>query len=447
MAHKLSAETTSTSTTTMDSNSMTPTSPEPFLTAGSLLPLTLGTWISLVLLTSELFLAGRYFSSKTAKADFLLLKLGIATNLVLDIFGVAACCVATYYYTVTDWGKTEEIALLKWPIIAVVFTTGGVTAISQLFMVLRYWLMTRHHVVFAFLILVLATSLAGTFGTGAVMIISPDGQNVLATVFLYLGIVASSVDTGLTAILLFARKKLEKTDVLAYPRSSLPKRFFSGLIETGTLTAAVTIAGSITSFGAARESRAWIACAFVVARVYSCTVLFILCSRPEPVEHLASIYPPVNAPQSRAVPIMVMDDADAFRITKKRIELHNRNRNRGRGADGDDSDSSSDVSRNLNAEIDSMEKGHGHGRSRRASESSASVYDDEDEEEDDEKSVYDAEREEDEDVEVVIPRADTPSEYESDVGARNSTPALGLGRQSSAAASTTFVTPSQTPRL
>ncbi|KAF7298514.1 hypothetical protein MKEN_01376800 [Mycena kentingensis (nom. inval.)] len=412
----------------MDAISTTPTSPEPFLTAGSLLPLTLGTWISLVLLTSELFLAGRYFSSKTAKADFLLLKLGIATNLVLDIFGVAACCAATYYYNRCGLGQD-----------------GGDCA-TQLFMVLRYWLMTRHHVVFAFLILVLATSLAGTFGTGAVMIISPDGQNVLATVFLYLDIVASSVDTGLTAILLFARKKLEKTDVLAYPRSSLPKRFFSGLIETGTLTAAVTIAGSITSFGAARIAR------MDRLRVRRRTSILLHCALYSVLAPGARRAPRVDLPagQRPAVPRGSNNGhgrRGRVRITKKRIELHNRNRNRGRGADGDDSDSSSDVSRNLNAEIDSMEKGHGHGRSRRASESSASVYDDEDEEEDDEKSVYDAEREEDEDVEVVIPRADTPSEYESDVGARNSTPALGLGRQSSAAASTTFVTPSQTPRL
>ncbi|KAJ7063620.1 hypothetical protein C8F01DRAFT_1251143 [Mycena amicta] len=394
------------------------------MTSEHLSPLTIGTWITVVLLTTEVFLLSKYFHSKARKSDRFVLKLGLLVNLLADLTGTAACCAATYLYTVSYWGVPEEIAQIKWPIYVVVFTTGVVTAISQLFMVIRYWTLTQYHIVFAFMLLVLLGSVAGIFGSGALMIISPDEQaDSLLTIFLYLAVVASSVGTGLTCILLFARKKVEKSDYLAAQTSFL-RRFISGFIETGAVTTVATVTGSATTFGAARESRVWIACAFIVARVYACTMLYILCMRPEQAADVGNL-PTASQPSTMAErhaastsctdPTSVMEGSDAFRLTRKRIQLHH----------SVDSDSSSDLSRHLNDELRDMEK---------RSESSASSYDEEGEREDGEDSNY---NEDDEQAEEDARRPDTPSEY-----------AESAARTSYFSGSTPmFVTPAQTPRI
>ncbi|KAF7322473.1 hypothetical protein HMN09_00025700 [Mycena chlorophos] len=366
-----------------------------FLTPKHLSPLVIGTWTTIILFGFELGLLAKYIRSQKrtprAHVDSILLKLGVLVNALADGAGTAACCAAVYLYTIADWGNANTLAEIKWPLYVVVFSTGVVTAISQFFMIVRYWSLTQHHLIFVFLFFTLLVSLAGIFGSGVFMIISPEKVTKLINlpkIFLYFAVVASCVGTGLTTILLLVHKRRTKNDHLKNaglrslfqppPKQKLSSRsfisrFFSGIIETGLLTTAVTVAGAILEFGKLRETRVYLACGFVVARVYACTMLYILCNRPSP--QLPASEPVVasNIEIKPVIPpVSVMEDDDTFRITKKRIALRHTDSRRHIRGGFVESDSSSDVSKNLNDELHDMEKGPVHLRIPKSPESDES---------------------------------------------------------------------------
>ncbi|KAJ7778773.1 hypothetical protein DFH07DRAFT_765982 [Mycena maculata] len=324
----------------------------PFLTPDKLAPLAIGSWVTVVLFGIEGLQAARYFRSKARRRDGAFVKLGVSFNLLADAVGTMACCAATYLYTVIYWGNDEGLAKQYWPLPFVVFTVGAVTAVSQLFMISRHWQTTKQHYVFALLILILAAAVTGIFGIGVLMALKPNATSMLLDTFLYLALFASAVGTVLVSPLLFWQ--LCRKSTIPITGWNFIPRVVSLLFEAGFLTAAVTVAGVATSFGTLRDERIWIAFAFVQARVYSCTMLFALHTGPESEtdgttaamaltsnEHL--IPPPMI--ESKSAPATVMEDNDAFRLTRKKIELHGR-----------EFDSSSDVSRNLNDELNEIEQ-------------------------------------------------------------------------------------------
>ncbi|KAF7323285.1 hypothetical protein HMN09_00109300 [Mycena chlorophos] len=438
-----------------------------FLTPEHLSPLVIGTWTTVLLFALEVGLLVQYFSSQKrlpkAYSDTILLKLGVLINALADLGGTAACCAAVYMYTIEDWGNQNVLSDIKWPIYVVVFSTGVVTAVSQLFMIVRYWSLTKHHMVFVFLFFTWLIALAGIFGSGALMIVSPEKVTKLVDlpkILLYVAVVASSVGSGLTTILFFALKKQERSDYLA-ARSSFIARFFSGMIETGALTTAVTIAGAALEFGKVRETRAYLACAFVVARVYACTMLYILCNRPNPDIHASQpvIITTTETMTSRpisVIPPSLMEDGDTFRITRKRIELHNLRDNKNRHgfiAERRDSDSSSDVSKNLNEELEDMEKSIPQLPKRRETESSASEYEEEQGDGDgageaDEVSVYHDGFEGHEDGESDEDGRQPLSEDEAgDIGLAIPPVKSAPSAESLGASTADFFTPRQTPKM
>ncbi|KAJ7348881.1 hypothetical protein DFH08DRAFT_959083 [Mycena albidolilacea] len=316
----------------------------PFLTADTLAPLSIGSSLNLVLFTLEVVQATQYFRSSARSRDSVFLKLAVSANLLADLVGTAACCATNYLYTTTYWGDVEAIKEPCWPLIAVVFAGGVALAVSQFFMIGQYWQMSRHHFVFALLLITLLAAATGIFGSGVLMALSLNVQsNPMWLVFMFLALIASVVGTVLVSPLLFWQ--------LSKRNDTSGKYILGTLVETGTPTAVVTIITCFTlAFGPTRETMVWVPFAFILARVYSCTTLFVLNRRPTPASALANILDvPGAGPSKRPVgmmvfnkpPVTVMDDTDAFRISRKKIEI--------------DSDSSSDVSRNLNEELADME--------------------------------------------------------------------------------------------
>ncbi|KAF7359109.1 hypothetical protein MSAN_01252400 [Mycena sanguinolenta] len=324
----------------------------PFLTSDRLAPFPIGSWVNLVFFTVQTFQTIHYFRSGARPRDSFFIKLAVITNLFADLAGTVACCATTFLYTATYWGDEEAIKKLYWPLTVLVFAVGVALAVSQFFMIIRYWQMTKHHVVFSFLFMILLGAITGIFGSGVLLALSLDDETVLRVIFMSLGLVASAVGSVLVSPLLFwqIRKRYE----------TRWKSALGTLVETGTFTAVVTIVICCTvPFGRLRETMMWIPFAFVLGPVYSCTLLFALSRRPEPANPLNGIIDTYTAhpPKSKAhrpvgmmvlnMPPTVMEDADAFRLTKKKIELPGRDV---------DSDSSSDVSRNLNEELEDMEE-------------------------------------------------------------------------------------------
>ncbi|KAJ7494376.1 hypothetical protein B0H11DRAFT_2277125 [Mycena galericulata] len=326
----------------------------PFLTSDKLAPPTIGSWATSVLLTIEILQVVQYFRSEARLRDSTFIKLGVSVNLLADLVGTAACCATTYLYTITYWGNTEALEQQYWPLTVVVFTTGVVTAVSQLFMITRYWQMTKHHYAFALLFMILVGAVTGIFGCGVLMALSKTAPSMLLDSLLYLALIASAAGNALVALPLFWQ--LCKRNSALMTKRNFPFRITSMLFEAGALTTAVTVAGVATSL-AARETKIWIAFAFIQARIYSCTMLYVLRKRPESetsvtgnaaeTAHTMKQIPdePVMV-ASKAAPVAIMEDADAFRLTRRKIEL---------AGPEFDSDSESEVSRNLNNELLDMQ--------------------------------------------------------------------------------------------
>ncbi|KAJ6606155.1 hypothetical protein DFH09DRAFT_1299433 [Mycena vulgaris] len=330
----------------------------PFLNPNRPGPLSIGSSLNLVFFTIEVLQAAIYFRGAARRHDGAFIKLGVAVNLVADLAGTVVCCATTYLYLTIYWGQPEGLEKQHWSLTVVLFTVGVVTAVSQFFMISRYWQMTKQHVVFALLLIILGGAVAGIFGCGVLMTLSQTDKGMLLDAFLFLALLASGVGNLLISLLSFWR--LCERNSTPVTRWNFPQRILSALIETGTITTAVTIVGSAISFGKVRDTMIWIIFAFIHARVYSCTMLFVLLNRPESASAVkGNAFEAVNTiTDNRAVspvtfvsmpPVTLMEDADAFRLTKKRIELHERQF---------DSDSSSDVSRNLNDELREIQE-HG----------------------------------------------------------------------------------------
>ncbi|KAJ7184535.1 hypothetical protein C8R46DRAFT_1064348 [Mycena filopes] len=331
----------------------------PFVTSDTLAPLAIGGWLNLVLFTVEVVQATQYFRSAARPRDSVFIKLGVGLNLLADFVGTLACCATTYLYTLTYWGNTEALEKRYWPLTVIVITVGVATAVSQLFMIMRYWQMTRHHIVFALMVLILLGAVAGIFGSGVLMALSLDVERMLHDGLVLLGVLASIVGTAVMSSLLFVQ--LCKRNDYCVTKWNFPKRIACALLETGTITTLVVITGSaMAAYMKTRYTMVWIIFAFIVARVYSCTMLFALSMRPkstlamtgnaaQAVDTSDLKFAPVEKDQTISKPpvplVAVLEDSDAFRLTKKKIDLHER-----------DFDSDSDVSRNLNDELHDMDR-------------------------------------------------------------------------------------------
>ncbi|KAJ7084846.1 hypothetical protein B0H15DRAFT_383213 [Mycena belliarum] len=351
------------------------------LSPSSLAPVAIGSWVNLVLFTLEAVQVLQYFSSRARRHDSGLIALGVSQNFAADIVGTLACCAMAYMHLVINQDKAEAMENQFWALTVVVFTVGVVTSVSQLFMICRYWQMTKHHAVLVLLLVILSGAVTGIFGCGVLMILPEPTQSRLLNVFVLLALIATVICNVLVSVLLFWQR-FKRTDARAL-KPSIPSRVISALIETGTISTAVSIAGTALSFGSVRDKMIWIIFAFIQARVYSCTMLFVLLRRPELVTagqgsvpeapyigsdkqaaassmfaSTASVtLPTLNRYAPNRRPVGIMNDADAFRLTKKPIELPD---------PAYDSDSSS-LSRQLNDELRTIAER----RSRRMSRSSA----------------------------------------------------------------------------
>ncbi|KAJ7827216.1 hypothetical protein B0H13DRAFT_2119871 [Mycena leptocephala] len=342
----------------------------PFLTPDRLGPLSIGSSLNVAFFTLEILQAINYFRSIARPRDSLFIKLVVTVNLFADLVGTAACCATTYLYTVAYWGDVEALKERYTPLTVIVFTVGIATAMSQFFMISRYWQMTKHHVVLALLLLILLGAVTGILGSGVLMSFSLNGESMLWDIFIFLALLASAAGNVLISLLLFWQL-CERNDTPV--TKNFLTRITCVLVEAGALTAVVTIIGSVVSLGRTRDTMVWIIFAFIQARVYSCTMLFVLNGRPESASALTgnaveTAHIGVSLPKGpRDMGMMVLaarpviDDADAFRLTKKKLELR---------AHEVDSDSDSDVSRNLNDELREMDEEH-HDDSRRPSFSSS----------------------------------------------------------------------------
>ncbi|KAJ7272804.1 hypothetical protein C8J57DRAFT_1715156 [Mycena rebaudengoi] len=331
----------------------------------TLSPFFIGSSLNLVLFTLELFQAKHYFESGARRRDSVFIKLGVGMNLFTDLLGTLACSATTYYYVVTSWGNLESLEKQYWPVIGILFTIAVVTAVSQFFMISRYWQITKHHAICLFLLVALVGAVVGILG-GAILLVLAQDDDTLLNDFIFLALTAAAVGDIIISVLLFWQL-FSRINEAELTRWNFFQRLICSVIETGTLTAVVTVLGFAT-WVANPHGTNWIPFTFIQARMYSCAMLFLLNNRKEsksigsgnaaeaavePIpEDIGDVMMFAKSPVRpiHPPPFAVMDDSDAFRLTKMPIDLN-----------AAEWDSDSDISKNLNDELRDM---HGNSRSR-----------------------------------------------------------------------------------
>ncbi|KAJ6630272.1 hypothetical protein B0H10DRAFT_979484 [Mycena sp. CBHHK59/15] len=266
------------------------------LSPARLSPLFVGSSLNLVLFTLELIQAFAYLGSKARRRDSVFIKLGVLLNLVSDLLGTMACCAVTYLYVVKFWGNTDALQKQFWPIVVVDFSVGVSALMAHFFMITRYWQMTKHHTISVFLVLILLAATAGTFGCGVLLALSPDDQSILLDQFSTLALLLHAVGASIIAILLLWQ--LYKRKDTPVTRWNFFQKTISSLIETGTV-AAIVFAAAFGMWYGFRSQTVWIPFTFVVARVYSCTILFVLYTRKESTSNASGNAVEAGADQSK----------------------------------------------------------------------------------------------------------------------------------------------------
>ncbi|KAJ6549611.1 hypothetical protein DFH09DRAFT_1169121 [Mycena vulgaris] len=107
------------------------------ITLGALL---VGTWANSILYTVEVIQAAYYY--RHFKHDNWMLKSLVASAIAIDSVSMIANYASVYLYTTIHWGNLAYLQNQYWPLPLYILATGIVAALSQGFLVARYWLLS-----------------------------------------------------------------------------------------------------------------------------------------------------------------------------------------------------------------------------------------------------------------------------------------------------------------
>ncbi|KAF7342136.1 hypothetical protein MVEN_01801300 [Mycena venus] len=240
---------------------------------GSLL---LGTYLNSCLLVVELFQLIHYF--RYMKNDSRIMKTVVVIAAFVNAIDTLAAYSAVYLYAISHWGDAQYLAVQNWPITVHFATTGFVGALVQAFMLYRFWRMTEHTLTVGIIALFSAASFAGSIGTAvcttrnAYFSRRTGNAGMFVTLWLIAGLVA---DVSIAASLVWRLHRIE-TDI--QPAKSLIRRLITSAISTGTSTSIIAVIAVFAYFHEPTSNVA-ISVTFILGRVYSCTMLYLLNNR------------------------------------------------------------------------------------------------------------------------------------------------------------------------
>ncbi|KAJ6511548.1 hypothetical protein C8R47DRAFT_1314487 [Mycena vitilis] len=240
---------------------------------GSLL---LGTYVNSCLFVVELFQMAHYFRHQNNDSRAMKTEVGIVAT--LNALDTVANISAVYLYAITHWGNSQYLEAQNWPIAAHFVATGFVGALVQGFMLFRFWRMTEHWLTVGILALFSLASFAASIGTAVETTMNvffskhDGGASVFVTVWLIGSLVA---DVGIATSLVWRLHRV-KTDI--QPAKSLIRRLITSAVSTGTSTSIIAIIAVFAYFHEP-DSNVAISVTFILGRVYSCTMLYLLNNR------------------------------------------------------------------------------------------------------------------------------------------------------------------------
>ncbi|KAF8179333.1 hypothetical protein K438DRAFT_1977394 [Mycena galopus ATCC 62051] len=243
-------------------------------TLGTLL---VGTWANSILYTVEVFQAVDYY--RDFKDDNWMLKLLVSCTIAIDSVSMFANYASVYLYTITHWGDMPYLQNQYWashsgpPYPLYLFATGMVTAVVQIFLVVRYWRLTNNHFITFVLLLFIAVAAGGVFGSAITITIFPgfkDRGKILIPATTWL-IAEAVADVSIALTLLLQLRKVKVKSSFKETRSKL-NRIVVLTIQSGTAGATIALAALI-AYLTNKESNLCAGIAYCMGRVYCITML------------------------------------------------------------------------------------------------------------------------------------------------------------------------------
>ncbi|KAJ7444594.1 hypothetical protein B0H11DRAFT_2088830 [Mycena galericulata] len=231
--------------------------------------------LNIVLYTLEVVMACQFFWDNNPSETGRLAKFGVCLNLTIDTAATIAGFTFLYMFQDSHWGDNDEVQSRFWRAIVGVLTAGtAVSAISQSFLLSRFWKNIRKHLLgtaFAVTILIMAV-----LASVAAVVICGYLQWTSAPIllpFFWIALIANVIAAiGITTVSLCQRLAI-KTSV--GPKKHLIIRTVRSFIQTG-FPSAIIVVMALIAWAAGRKGDLVVALYFIEARVYSCTMLLTL---------------------------------------------------------------------------------------------------------------------------------------------------------------------------
>ncbi|KAJ7489089.1 hypothetical protein FB451DRAFT_682484 [Mycena latifolia] len=234
------------------------------------------TCINLVLYTLEVVMACQFLANPTPSGAGRLSKFRVWLNLIIDTVATFIGCAFLAMIEGSHWGSNDDVQSQYWHVVVAVLTAGTATVvIAQSFLLERFWKNIRQHrlgTAFAVTILIMAL-----FASVAAVVACAYLQWIDAPVvvpFVWIALIGNVIAALGITVVSVCQRVVMKTGPGA-PKKNIIVRATRAFIETGFPSAIIVILALI-AWALSRKGAFVVALYFVQARVYSCTMLFVL---------------------------------------------------------------------------------------------------------------------------------------------------------------------------
>ncbi|KAJ6512796.1 hypothetical protein C8R45DRAFT_327377 [Mycena sanguinolenta] len=217
----------------------------------------------------ELIEVIRYF--RTFKNDSWMLKLLVSFTCAVDAVSMIGNYACVYLYTITNGFNPAYLQNQYWPIPLYLFATGVIALSVQMFLIIRYWKLTKNIFVTPVLFFVMLVAAGGSFACGITIAMYPalaqrDKVKTPATIWLVTEAVADLV-IALTLIWEFRKAQTAFKDT-----RSILDRLVAQTLQSGAAGATVAVAALI-AYLFNNESNVPVAFGWCLGRIYIITML------------------------------------------------------------------------------------------------------------------------------------------------------------------------------
>ncbi|KAF7292204.1 hypothetical protein MIND_01247700 [Mycena indigotica] len=271
-----------------------------------LAPALCGTWVNFMLYMLELVLAWQYYTGRrlcAPGATTPLVRWLVGLQVTVDTLGTVFAAATVYLLLVVHWGDLPYLAQTPWSIALYCITTGVSAFLEQIYLIWRYFILSKNYFVCVLILLEATASLGASFAIAVLTFMQPIAANrgramPLTLVWFITGAIAD-VAIALALVMQLRRYKSPYKQT-----QHIVRRLIVSAIQTGCVTALVTIFALI-GFAVWPHTAVSLAFGFFLGRVYGCTLLYNLVSpRPEAGGADVSQSAPVSSGRERRATVL-----------------------------------------------------------------------------------------------------------------------------------------------